>query len=83
VYDFPTVQVFVDHGIADYMATAPSGISVATLQSELNLDSHKITTILRHLSARGWVRETENGVFALNRSSRVLLQGHMGRSMIW
>jgi len=83
VYDFATVQVFVDHGIADCMATAPSGISVDTLQSELNLDSRKITTILRHLSACGWVRETENGVFALNRSSRVLLQGHMGRSVIW
>ncbi|OJA13214.1 hypothetical protein AZE42_14050 [Rhizopogon vesiculosus] len=36
------------------MGTAPSGISVDALQSELNLDSRKIITLLRYLSACGW-----------------------------
>jgi len=82
MYDFATVDVFVNHGIADHMATAPSGISVDALQSELNLDSRKITTILRHLSASGWVRETQDGVYALRRSSRIILQGQKGRALI-
>jgi len=82
MYDFATVQVFVEHGIVDRMAKEPSGISVKTLQSELNLDSHKLTTVLRHLSACGWIRETQDGIFAMNRSSRILLQGQRGRALI-
>ena len=82
MYDLSAARVFVEHGIVDRMAIAPSGISVDTLQSELNLDSRKITTILRHLSASGWVRETRNGVFALNRPSRSLLQGYRSRAPI-
>ncbi|KAG1886510.1 S-adenosyl-L-methionine-dependent methyltransferase [Suillus subluteus] len=82
MYDFATVQVFVEHGIVDRMAKEPSGVSVKTLQSELNLDSHKLTTVLRHLSACGWIRETQDGIFAMNRSSRILLQGQRGRALI-
>ncbi|KAG2104365.1 uncharacterized protein F5147DRAFT_762115 [Suillus discolor] len=50
MYDFASVQVFIEHGIVDRMAKEPSGISVKTLQSELDLDSHKLTTVLRHLA---------------------------------
>ncbi|KAG0702266.1 S-adenosyl-L-methionine-dependent methyltransferase [Suillus ampliporus] len=82
MYDFVTVQVFVEYGIVDRMAREPSGISVETLQSELNLDSRKLTTILRHLSACGWLRETHDGIFAMNRSSGILLQGQRGRALI-
>ncbi|KIK37368.1 hypothetical protein CY34DRAFT_15754 [Suillus luteus UH-Slu-Lm8-n1] len=82
MYDFVTVQVFVEHGIVDRMAKEPSGISVKTLQSELNIDCHRLTTILRHLSACGWIRETQDGIFALNRPSRILLQGQRGRALI-
>ncbi|KAG1809614.1 S-adenosyl-L-methionine-dependent methyltransferase [Suillus subaureus] len=82
MYDFATVQVFVEHGIVDRMAKEPSGISVKTLQSELDLDAHKLTTVLRHLSACGWIRETQDGIFAMNRSSRILLQGQRGRALI-
>ncbi|KAG2124864.1 S-adenosyl-L-methionine-dependent methyltransferase [Suillus clintonianus] len=82
MYDVATLQVFVEHGIVDRMAKEPSGVSVKTLQSELNLDSHKLTTILRHLSTCGWIRETQDGIFAMNRSSRVLLQGQRGRALI-
>lgn len=82
MYDFVTVQVFVEHGIADRMAKEPSGVSVETLRSELNLDRHKLTTVLRHLSACGWIRETQDGIFAMNRPSRILLQGQRGRAMI-
>lgn len=82
MYDFVTVQVFVEQGIVDRMAKEPSGISVKTLQSELNLDRHRLTTILRHLSACGWIRETQDGIFALNRPSRILLEGQRGRALI-
>lgn len=82
MYDLAAARVFVEHGIVDRMAATPSGTSVDTLQSELNLDSQKITTILRHLSASGWVRETQNGVFALNRCSLTLLQGQRSRTPI-
>ncbi|KAG1896577.1 uncharacterized protein F5891DRAFT_1053306 [Suillus fuscotomentosus] len=82
MYDYPSVQVFIEHGIVDRMAKEPSGISVKTLQSELDLDSHKLTTVLRHLSVYGWIRETQDGIFALNRSSRILLQGQRGRAVV-
>ncbi|KAG2048116.1 S-adenosyl-L-methionine-dependent methyltransferase [Suillus hirtellus] len=82
MYDYPSVQAFIEHGIVDCMAKEPSGISVKTLQSELDLDSHKLTTVLRHLSVYGWIRETQDGIFALNRSSRILLQGQMGRAVV-
>ncbi|KAG2048105.1 S-adenosyl-L-methionine-dependent methyltransferase [Suillus hirtellus] len=82
MYDYPSVQVFTEHGIVDRMAKEPSGISVKTLQAELDLDSHKLTTVLRHLSVCGWIREIQSGIFALNRSSRILLQGQRGRALI-
>ncbi|KAG2134695.1 S-adenosyl-L-methionine-dependent methyltransferase [Suillus cothurnatus] len=63
MYDFATVQVFVEHGIVDRMAKEPSGISVKTLH--LWLDSRD----------SGWI-------FAMNRSSRILLQGQRGRALI-
>ncbi|KAG2045910.1 S-adenosyl-L-methionine-dependent methyltransferase [Suillus hirtellus] len=80
MYDYPSV--FIEHGIVDRMAKEPSGISVKTLQFELDLDSHKLTMVLRHLSVYGWIRETQDGIFALNRSSRILLQGQRGRAVV-
>lgn len=82
MYDFATVQVFIEYGIVDRMAKEPSGVSVKNLQSELNLDPHRLTTVLRHLSTCGWIRETQDGIFALNRSSRILLEGQTGRALI-
>lgn len=68
-------------GLADYLAQAPDrqkGVHIDDLQKALDLDGRKLTIVLRYLSTQGWVRETEESVFALNRPGFEILPGTNG-----
>ncbi|PSR70816.1 hypothetical protein PHLCEN_2v13306, partial [Hermanssonia centrifuga] len=81
VYDRACLDVMIHTGLSDCLGNAPdrkNGLHVAILQKKLDIDSRKITIILRYLCTQGWVRETKEGVFALNRPGYELLQGTQG-----
>ena len=72
-------------GLADYLAKTakrPKGVHVDELQRVLDLDSRKLAMVLRYLSTEGWVRETEENFFALNRPGFELVQGTNGRKRL-
>lgn len=85
VYNHASLEVMVETGLADYLGSVPDrkkGAHVSDIQKALNLDTRKITIVLRYLSTEGWVRETEEGVFALNRPAFELLDGANGRKVV-
>ena len=85
VYDRACLDVMIYTGLADYLASAasrPKGVPVSELQDKLDMDARKLTIVLRYLSTEGWVRETEEGVFALNRPGFELVQGTNGRKRL-
>ncbi|KAJ3558584.1 hypothetical protein NM688_g838 [Phlebia brevispora] len=85
VYDRACLDVLVHTGLAEYLAQAPNkakGVHVDELQTALDMDSRKLTIVLRYLSTNGWVRETEESVFALNRPGLELLPGKNGRKRV-
>ncbi|EMD32289.1 hypothetical protein CERSUDRAFT_77587 [Gelatoporia subvermispora B] len=85
VYDTACLDLIVKAGILDKLANAEDitvGLSVISLESELDIDSKKITPVLRYLSAQGWLRETTEGVFTLTRTSLELREGCNGRKWI-
>ncbi len=72
-------------GLADCLGKAPDrkkGLHVNELQKELDMDGRKLTIVLRYLSTQGWVRETDEGTFTLNRPGYELLQGTLGRKRL-
>ncbi|OBZ67731.1 hypothetical protein A0H81_12112 [Grifola frondosa] len=80
-YHSACIDVFVQTGIVDYMASMPNisaGTHVNEIGSHVDLDSRKLTTVLRYLSGHGWVRETAEAVFALNRQGLELVAGRNG-----
>ncbi|KAH7922203.1 S-adenosyl-L-methionine-dependent methyltransferase [Leucogyrophana mollusca] len=85
MYDTANINVAIGNGIFEHLAKAPdirTGVSVAHLQKTLDVDARKLTTILRHLSIAGWVRETDTDVFTICRSSITLLPGNIGHKMV-
>ncbi|OCH89292.1 S-adenosyl-L-methionine-dependent methyltransferase [Obba rivulosa] len=85
VYETACLDFVVKTSIVDKLAEAEDaavGVSVLALQNELDIDSVKLTTVLRYLAAQGWFRESAEGVFALTRSALELRQGNNGRNWI-
>ena len=72
-------------GLVDYLAKAADrqkGVHVDELQDVLDIDGRKLAMVLRYLSTEGWVRETEENSFALNRPGFELVQGTNGRKRL-
>ncbi len=85
VYDQACLDVMIHTGLVECLAGAPDrqkGLHVSEIQKALDIDSRKLTIILRYLSTGCWVRETDEGVFTLNRPSLELLQGTNGRRFL-
>ena len=75
----------ISTGLADYLGGIPDrskGVHVDELQKALDLENKKLTIVLRYLCTQGWVRETEEGVFTLNRCGYELLKGTNGRKRL-
>jgi hypothetical protein len=84
LYGVVCTDVLIQTGIVDYLADVPNlsqGVPVAELASKFELDSQKLTPILRCSTANGWVRETRDSSFALNRCSRTFVEGRAGRKL--
>ncbi|OCH89300.1 S-adenosyl-L-methionine-dependent methyltransferase [Obba rivulosa] len=85
VYQTACLDLVVKTGILDKLAESEdcaSGLSVLTLQNEFDMDSMKMTTVLRYLAAQGWLRETTEGAFTLTRPALELRHGRNGRKWI-
>ncbi|THG94085.1 hypothetical protein EW026_g7313 [Hermanssonia centrifuga] len=85
VYDQACLDVMIHTGLVECLAGASDrqkGLHVSEIQKALDIDSRKLTIILRYLSTGCWVRETDEGVFTLNRPSLELLQGTNGRRFL-
>lgn len=81
-YGVACTGVLIQAGIIDYLAGVPNpsqGVPVVELAAKLELDSHKLIPILRCSTANGWVRETRDSSFALNRCARTFIEGGAGR----
>ncbi|KAF8997187.1 S-adenosyl-L-methionine-dependent methyltransferase [Cyathus striatus] len=75
------LDILIKTGIVAKLNNAPDpavGLSVKALGNDLDLDSSKLTTILRYMAAQGWLRETSEGVFALTRLALELREGQLG-----
>ncbi|OAX35099.1 S-adenosyl-L-methionine-dependent methyltransferase [Rhizopogon vinicolor AM-OR11-026] len=84
-YGIVCIDMLIHTGIVDYLADVPNpsqGVPVAELAAKLELDSKKIIPILRCSAANGWVRETRDSSFALNRCSRILIKGQPGWKLV-
>ncbi|KAJ3552858.1 hypothetical protein NM688_g3929 [Phlebia brevispora] len=84
-YNRGALEAIIDTGVVDFLGGVPDrkrGAHVSEIQKALDINSRKLTIILRFLSTEGWVRETEEGVFALNRPGYELLQGKNGRKLV-
>ncbi|KAJ8582330.1 S-adenosyl-L-methionine-dependent methyltransferase [Rhizopogon salebrosus TDB-379] len=82
LYGVACTGVLIQAGIIDYLAGVPNpsqGVPVIELAAKLELDSHKLIPILRCSTANGWVRETRDSSFALNRCARTFIKGRAGR----
>ncbi|KAG2362600.1 S-adenosyl-L-methionine-dependent methyltransferase [Suillus spraguei] len=85
-YDYACTNTLIKTGIIDYLSDVPDpseGVPAVELASKLGLDSQKLIPILRCCAANGWVRETHDYSFALNRCSRTLIKGNAGRELIY
>ena len=83
VYDTACLDILVKTGVYDRLAqptVLATGLSVQDMQRELNLDTTKLTVVLRHLSSQGWLMEEEGGVFKLARASLELMRNSSGRA---
>jgi hypothetical protein len=83
-YGAASIDTLIKTSIIDYLAdlSDPSeGIPAAELASTFGLDSQKLVPILRCCAANGWVRETRDSSFALNRCSRAFIKGRAGRRL--
>ncbi|KAG2072458.1 S-adenosyl-L-methionine-dependent methyltransferase [Suillus decipiens] len=83
-YGAASVDILIKTGIIDYMSELPNpseGIPAAELASKFGLDSQKLVPVLRCCASNGWVRETRDSSFALNRCSRTFIKGHAGRRL--
>ncbi|KAH7886567.1 S-adenosyl-L-methionine-dependent methyltransferase [Phlebopus sp. FC_14] len=83
VYDTACLDIFVQAGLVDELAKPEFlkvGRSVEQLHEALDLSPTRITVVLRYLAAQGWLRETTENTFALNRPASQLRQGSAGRT---
>ena len=83
-YDRSALETLVENGIAEYLGSPENlekGASVLDMQKTLDMDARKLTIVLRYLATEGWVRETQEGVFSLNRPGLELLKGRGGRRL--
>ncbi|KAG1816221.1 O-methyltransferase-domain-containing protein [Suillus variegatus] len=83
-YGAASIDILIKTNIIDYLSdlSNPSeGIPVTELASKFGLDSQKLVPILRCCAANGWVRETRDSSFALNRCSRTFVKGRAGRRL--
>ncbi|KAG1835391.1 O-methyltransferase-domain-containing protein [Suillus subalutaceus] len=83
-YSAASIDTLIKTSIIDYLSdlSNPSeGIPATELASTFGLDSQKLVPILRCCAANGWVRETRDSSFALNRCSRTFVKGHAGRRL--
>ncbi|KAK7464327.1 hypothetical protein VKT23_006495 [Stygiomarasmius scandens] len=81
VYETAALDVAVNVGVVDALLEAPDvarGLSVAELQSKLDVDAAKLAIVLRLLATKGWFHETSEGVFAVTRPSLQLSKGKNG-----
>ncbi|KAG2057461.1 S-adenosyl-L-methionine-dependent methyltransferase [Suillus hirtellus] len=84
VYGVACTDTLIKTGIIDYLSDVPNpsqGVPAAELASKFELDSQKIVPILRCCAASGWVRETRDSSFALNRCARTFIEGNAGRKL--
>ena len=75
----------VETGLADFLGSAShltKGVHVSEMQKALDMDSRRLVIVLRLLATEGWVRETEEGVFALNRPGLELLSDRQGYNVM-
>jgi hypothetical protein len=82
LYGVACTGVLIQAGIVDYLAGVPNhsqGVPVVELAAKLELDSQKLIPILRCSTANGWVRETRDSSFTLNRCARTFIEGRAGR----
>ncbi|KAG2364327.1 O-methyltransferase-domain-containing protein [Suillus spraguei] len=80
-YDAACTDTLIKTGIIDYLSDVPNpsqGVPAIELASKFELDSKKLVPILRCCATNGWVRETCDSSFALNRCSRTLIKGNAG-----
>ena len=85
VYDRSTLETLVRNGLVDFMRMAEDqekGVHVSEMEKALDMSGRKLAIVLRYLATNGWVRETEEGYFALNRPALELLEGANGRKVI-
>lgn len=85
VYGRSSLETLVETGLAEFLASPlnlEKGASVESMQKELDIDARKLTIVLRFLATEGWVRETQEGIFALNRPALELLEGRGGHRII-
>ncbi|KAG1874380.1 O-methyltransferase-domain-containing protein [Suillus subluteus] len=83
-YSAASFDTLIKTSIIDYLfdlSNPSKGIPAAELASTFGLDSQKLVPILRCCAANGWVRETHDSSFALNRCSRTFIKGHAGRRL--
>ncbi|EGN94593.1 hypothetical protein SERLA73DRAFT_77956 [Serpula lacrymans var. lacrymans S7.3] len=85
VYDTSCLDIFVKTGIVDALAETPhsaTGLHVLELQKQLDLPAPKLRTVMRYLACQGWVHETQEDVFTLNRPALELRKGNNGRKWV-
>lgn len=85
VYDRACLDVMISTGLADYLGRVPDrskGVHVDELQQALDIENKKLAIVLRYLATQGWVRETQESVFALTRCGFELLEGQNGRKRL-
>jgi len=84
VYETACLDILVKTGILDRLADTEhvTGLHVLELQSALDIDAVKLTTVLRYLATQGWLHEPEERVFALTRLALELRKGNNGRKWI-
>ncbi|KAG1747832.1 O-methyltransferase-domain-containing protein [Suillus paluster] len=83
-YGVSCTDTLIKTGIIDYLSDVPNpsqGVPTAELASKFELDSQKLVPILRCCAANGWVRETRDSSFALNRCARTFVEGNAGRRL--
>jgi hypothetical protein len=84
IYGVACTDTLIKTGIIDYLSDVPNasqGVPAAELASKFELDSQKLVPILRCCAASGWVRETRDSSFTLNRCSRTFIEGNAGRRL--
>ncbi|KAG1724373.1 hypothetical protein EDD22DRAFT_466043 [Suillus occidentalis] len=84
IYGVACTDTLIETGIIDYLSDVPNasqGVPAAELASKFELDSQKLVPILHCCAASGWVRETRDSSFALNRCLCAFIEGNTGRRL--